>query len=361
MKNIFVSLAVLSIAVSCSKTPLSRTDNSEPKAPSAPQTAYHPKPIDPNRIVLVQTEEHKERIRIEEQARAYVAAKDFTHLEQMADRYRTSKECYPTGMWKLVSVYSGMAPDSSSPDKEWEACLATLRQWVQSDPESITARVGLADALVNYGWKARGSGLADTVTPQGWRLLKERLNEAIKVLEPTARMTHKCPHAWSVQLQAGLGLGVGKEDYITWFEKAISSNPDYTEYYCKMAMYLHPRWGGKPEAFVDFVKTTADKFGGEAGDVLYARMAWYAQGCGGNVFLETDLPWDRADRGFIAIENQFPDSLYVQNARAYIAVMGCEKTLAPRALVDGLEGRIDPGSWTSKENFIRLTRSLYPM
>jgi len=59
------------------------------------------------------------------------------------------------------------------------------------------------------------------------------------------------------------------------------------------------------------------------------------------------------------MEKRFPGSALVRNGRAYIAVIGCPKTLLPRRLVKELDGKIDLKTWSSKENFRRLTDSLF--
>jgi hypothetical protein len=312
-----------------------------------------------SKIVLIETMEHKERLKIEAEASAFFAAKDFTKIEDLVNKYRTSKECYPNGTWKLSSVYSGILPGDDKSDDEWQTNLTILRDWVQVRPDSVTARVALANALLSYGWKARGTGYAGSVTETGWKLFHERLIEAVQVLKQNEALSEKCPYSWTVLLTAAMGLGVEKSVYDSIFQKAIASEPDCSGYYSQMAYYLLPRWHGQPGDTAAFLKKAADQAGGDKGDLLYARVSWFIEGIESNVFEEDSFSWERADRGFQLLEKQFPDSLFVQNERAYIAVMGCDKTLAPRKLVDDLHGQIDPTAWTSKENFIRLTKDLY--
>jgi hypothetical protein len=358
MKRALVGFAIVTSLLNCARATPSGANDSGINVQR--QIAASPKPLDVSQITLVQTPEHMEKTNIRADARAYLAAKDFVKLEQLATKYRTSKSCYANGIWKLGSVYGGMVPGTEKPDAEWEASLAALREWTEARPDSITARVALANALVDYGWKARGTGWANTVTETGWKLFGERLTAAVQVLKQASTLSEKCPYWWDVMFTATRGLGVKKPDYEALFRQAISFEPNCTGYYGKMAVYLLPRWGGKPGDLAAFAQESADKLGGDEGDMLYARIIWSAQSSSGNVFREADLSWERADRGFQIIEKRFPDSPYVQNGRAYIAVLGCGKTLAPRRLVEDLHGKIDPATWTSKENFIKLTRNLYP-
>jgi hypothetical protein len=349
MKKIFVSLTILTALLGCSK-----------QSTQTSQTTSSLIPTNPAEITMIETAETKEWHKIEAESAGFFAAKDFGKLEDLANDYRTSKADIASGIWKLEAVYRGIVPDVNKSDGEWEQSFVTLHDWIQAKPDSITARVALADMLVDYGWKARGNGYANTVTESGQKLMEKRLIEAVQVLQKAEDLKQKCPFYWTVMMGAALGLGADHSQFETLFQKAIAYDPDFTGYYSAKAYYLTPRWYGQPGDMEAFLEKAADQVGGEDGDVLYARVAWYVQLLTGDVFDEHGLSWERTDRGFEIIEERYPDSPYVQNARAYMAVMGCEKTLAPRKLVTALHGQIDPKVWTSKENFIRLTKTLNP-
>jgi len=313
----------------------------------------------PAQLTLVETTENKERLEIRAKSLAVLNAQQYDELDTLARKYRSSKECYADGIWKLKEVYEGLVPDESESDARWERRLAAIRVWVKAKPESITARVALADVLISYAWKARGSGYANTVSQNGWNLFRERLKESVQVLNDSKNFKETCPRWWSNMLSASLGLGVERQTYEAVFKEAVKSEPANAGYYVQMAHYLLPRWHGKPNDISVFLKNAADQIGGDDGDTLYAQVSWYLQGIEGNVFDNCNLSWERADHGFQVLEKRFPNSPLVQNGRAYIAVIGCPKTLLPRRLVAGLMGNIDPKTWTSKENFRRLTDDLF--
>ncbi|MGD1088259.1 MAG: hypothetical protein ABR955_05985 [Verrucomicrobiota bacterium] len=313
-------------------------------------------PTSPSKIILIETTERKEKLQIEAESADLFATKDFSKLEELASKYRSSKECSAIGVWKLEWVYMGIIPNVTNSDDVWNNTLATLHEWIQTKPDSITARIALANTLLYYGWKARGTGYANTVTDKGWSLLGGRMNAAVQVLRDAQNLQEKCPYGFQVLLNAAFGLGVDKATYETLFEKAVASEADFAGYYFAEAYYLTPRWYGAPGEMAAFLKKSADQIGGEDGDMLYARIAWYVDLLTRDVFDDPTLSWPRVDRGFEVMEKRFPNSLYVQNGHAYMAVMGSDKMNAPRRLVGLLQGQIDPVEWTSKENFLRLTK-----
>lgn len=91
----------------------------------------------------------------------------FKQLDCLANRFRSSKERFPGGAWKLHVLYQGLDNPVQYPqyptEKDWNVLLRRLKQWVAVRPRSLTARVALASAYVDYAWHARGNGYVDTV------------------------------------------------------------------------------------------------------------------------------------------------------------------------------------------------------
>ena len=106
----------------------------------------------------------------------------FVELDCLADRARSGKERLPGGLWKIHLLYQGLRQPVPYPlhatQEDWTRLLQRLRRWEKARPESITARVALALAYLEYAHDARGSGYANTVSESGWKLFQERTAEA---------------------------------------------------------------------------------------------------------------------------------------------------------------------------------------
>lgn len=223
-------------------------------------------------IRVVQTAEAKEQAEIRRQALALLTNSDFDALEALAQTHRTSKEAFANGMWKLYYVYDGLAPSGGEP--VWQARLKQLQDWGGNKPDSVTARVALARFWAGYAWKARGSGAANSVTEEGWRLMGERLQKCVQVLREAGRMKERCPILWSSWHQFALGNEKDKDEYKKMFEQAIAEFPDYEPYYNNRAIFLLPRWYGEEGEWVRDLTIYADQVGGEKGDMIYAQVVW---------------------------------------------------------------------------------------
>jgi hypothetical protein len=303
-------------------------------------------------VTLVETDETKEINDISNQANVLLLAKDYDGLDAFARKLRDSKESYDAGAWKFCFVYCGLDLPEEASNADWTVRLTALQDWINARTNSITARVAMANDLVTFAWKARGDGFADTVTEEGWQLFNQRLNEAVKVLDTAKPLKEQCPYWWSVKLETDLGLSTDRPQYDATFEEATNAWPDYDPYYHHRAWYLMPRWYGTNGEWESDLEKSAGQKGGEAGDLLYARVVWcqHQTHSYSNIFKECNLSWPRVDKGFEIMERRFPNSLAVISEHAYLAVLARDATVA-RKEFDQLQGRLDTSVWTAPARF----------
>jgi len=350
MNNKIVCLLVSLFLLGCSKKTVTEINGMPQNQDIAASPAV------PFQITTIWPDiESIEKNDIQAQANALLKARDYDKLDDLAAKLRSSKGCYANGHSKLADVYAGLVPLDEAPDIEWENCITSLQNWIAARPDSITARVGLANVLVNYAWRARGSDYANTVTDEGWRLFGKRLNQAMGILNESENLKEQCPHYWPVKMRAAQGLQMGKDQFNEIFTQAIQNASDYELSYLQRAIYLMPRWfGGEGEMESDLEKS-ADRIGGEDGDMLYAQVVWsiHARASSPNVFRENHFSWPRVDRGFAVIEERFPDSLAARGERAYLAAYAgdAEKT---RKYLKETQGKADLAVWYYKEEYIRV-------
>lgn len=235
-----------------------------------------------------------------------------------------------------------------------------MQDWVAAKPDSITARVGLADVLVSFAWKARGGGWANTVTDESWRLFGDRLHQAMTVLNDAENLKAHCPYYWIVKMRAALGLQMNKDQFNDIFSEATNYESDYESAYRQRAVYLMPRWnGGEGELEADLEKS-ADQMGGDDGDMLYAQVVWgiHAYASSPNVFEENHFSWPRVDKGFAVIEKRFPDSLAAKSERAYLAAYA-DDAGKTREYLAQTQGKADLAIWYTKDNYLKVANWAY--
>jgi WD40 repeat protein len=102
-----------------------------------------------------------------------------------------------------------------------------------------------AEEHYRIGWAARGKGMADTVTPEGWKIFTERLQAARVLFLEAWQMHPEHPHAAKKLIPVIHNLGgVAGEDARFWFDEAVRAEFDYAPAYNQYLWSLLPRWGG---------------------------------------------------------------------------------------------------------------------
>ena len=311
---------------------------------------------------VVETPEAREQIDICHQSLTLFRNRDYDQLETLAARYRSTEEQYANGAWKLHSVYggleSGITNDSAA---GWEERNQQLRSWVAARPASVTARVALGNFLISYAWKARGSDWADKVKDTDWQVFFDRLQQADAVLQSAETLPDKCPCCLGFRLRAAMGLQTERPAYDLLFLHAIRSAPAYEPYYSSRAIFLLPRWYGTEGEWVKDLTASANRAGGEPGDMLYAQAVWgvHDYGSSENIFDENPaLSWERLDRGFGVILKYFPNSLAAISERAHLAALAGDKEKA-RACLAQTQGQVDLTIWGSQDDFDRFYHWAY--
>ncbi|HXF09237.1 MAG TPA: hypothetical protein VN625_00530, partial [Desulfuromonadaceae bacterium] len=301
----------------------------------------------PFKVAVVNGPDTQQKQAISAKARALFQEKNYDALEAMAAEYRKSKEGYADGMRKLDTVYGALNILETSTNERFLAQIIALKDWVKAKPASLTAKIALADVLIGYAWKARGSGTADTVTDENARRFSDRLQQANEILKDAKALDEKCPHYWRSLLTIDMGLGTARDQANADFRDATEFDPEYVCAYAARALFLLPRWYGQQGEWEKELATSADKLGGDKGDMLYAQVVWHlhrSHTFQPDIFSEHRISWPRIDKGFNVIVHQFPDSLAAKNEHAYLAAVA-DDPMAARKYFDQTQGKADLSVW----------------
>ena len=282
----------------------------------------------------------------------------FVELDCLADHARSGKERLPGGLWKIHALYQGLRQPVPYPvhatQEDWTHLLQRLHRWVKARPESITARVALALACLDYAHDARGSGYANTVSESGWKLFEERTAEARRILKEAWRLPSKCPE-WYVAMQmVSVNQGWSVTEARALFEEANKFEPEYYTYARDLAYYLLPKWSGDAGDTEKFLQEVADRIGADKGDILYFQVAaanYVICGCDGN----PELSWDRIKRGFEASEKHYGVSMQNLNRIAYLACyFGERDPIYADKILTRIGDQWDVETWERKEDFDKI-------
>ncbi|MGZ4854986.1 MAG: hypothetical protein ACXVKH_07195 [Candidatus Angelobacter sp.] len=319
------------------------------KTTARPRTA--PSAADLNAIadLLAERDETAYSTRV----RTQMEQENFLVLDNVAAAERAGKTRFPGGGWKLFTFYSAVESPKEKPpatEAEWADTLDRLKRWAAQRPESITAQVSLGYAYLNYAWQARGDGDAASITPEGKRLLNERVTLAeTELLGAEA----KCPEWYYVMLQLGRARGWEAEDLTAMLQKAIAFEPEFYYSYQEVARSLMPKWRGKDGDVERFAEESANKAGGKAGDILYWQVTQSLMGDRELGNIVQHLSWSRAMVGYQALVAQYGVTPVRQNQLAQMAARFGDYMVTDETLTQ-IGDHWDPGTWGTKEYFEKV-------
>ena len=246
----------------------------------------------------------------------------FEEIDRLAAEARTTKARFPGGFWKLAVIYFPLTEPlagNKASEAEWLQHKTLLEKWVKQRPNSVTPRVALGWFYNNYGWKARGSGFADTVSDEGWRLLAERENSGRKILEDAQSLPEKCPEWFRAMMSIAVAESWNSDQMNALFERAIAFEPDYFYYYQLRAESFLPKWGGQADDAARFAASMADRVGGKKGDMIYYFIGKRLNCACDNDRVLSGMSWPRLQRGYAAVEELYGTSITNTNAMAFMA------------------------------------------
>jgi len=287
--------------------------------------------------------------------RGYFQQENFDALETEASEARTSKERFSGGSWKITNFYAAVmardVPTQSPTDADWDSALKTLKAWATAKPNSAAARIALTNAYVGVGWKARGSGYADGVTREGWKMLHQQIGLAANALLDAAKIEERCPE-WYVAMQnVALAQQWDRSEMRALFDEAAAFEPEFYYFYQDYASYLEPRWSGAEGEAEAFAEESRLHVGGEQGDIIYFEIASYrtcwCDSDGGPI---VQMSWPQIKSGYEAIDRLYGPSNYKNNRFALMAYQFHDQ-MAARSALQAIENCKDPSVWGQGDLF----------
>jgi hypothetical protein len=274
----------------------------------------------------------------------------YSELDALAGRLRSQKLRFKGGAWQLNTFYKtiGFPGSLTATDAEWQSRIAKLEQWIKDSPASPTPRVALAHAYVRFAWKARGNGLANTVTQEGWALFRQRVQSARTVLEDAAKIGATDPQWYREMQTVALAQGWDRAQVDALASQALANEPGYYYFALAHANYLLPKWYGKPGESERYAEQVADQAGSDDGDATYFMIAAELNCC-----RRTQAPaltWSRVRQGFTALDHLYGSNNYERNVMAYLAVRAGDTQTAQQVFAR-IGDDWDESVWRSKALF----------
>jgi hypothetical protein len=293
------------------------------------------------------------RQKLIEDVRLLLHQEKYDELENLANTLRKTKARFPDGGWKIGSFYDAFA----NPYYGWDELFRNLNTWRTKYPNSLTARIALSESLHAYAWAARGSGYANTVGEQGWKLMRERIAKAYDLIkDDPVKPNVDCPYRYHLLLRTANAQAWDRNRYEALFQKAVSFEPSFWGYYTAKAYYLLPRWHGEEGEWQKFADKAEQTTSQRKGMGIYARIIidmWHMNEF--KAFKEPEISWRKTKNGFLDIQNKYPKSPYMLNWFCMMACIADDKETA-RSLFKKIGDNPYTEVWNGRSNYEKWKR-----
>jgi hypothetical protein len=172
-------------------------------------------------------------------------------------------------------------------------------------------------------WQARGSGLASTVTEEGWALYRERSAAAWELIMLAKQTSARLPTWYELAISIGMNAGIDDEVLAAIFNEGIQRFPGYYSIYFNYARQFAPRWGGDYETADEFITAQVAAKSNTEGEVLYPRLYWaidHYEGASLDFFEASRVSWPRMRTGYELLMKKYPNS---QRNQAHFLAYAC--------------------------------------
>ena len=253
---------------------------------------------------------------------------DFAALDDMAEGFLTGKERLVNGGWKINAFYDSFDLSDGVPTKIWERRLKALETWKTENPKSQFSRIALAAFYVDYAWRARGSGYANTVSDEGWRLMGERLGLAGETAEIAfSEVEVTDPSIYHVATRIALGAELPPSTFDGFVAASLDLEPDFHHTLTARAYSLLPRWHGEPGDWEYFAKFIADE-NKPYGKQQYARIVLNLFAFRRETIDFEAIDWELFKESVREIQKNFPDALGEISNAAFLATLAQDRPFA---------------------------------
>jgi hypothetical protein len=279
---------------------------------------------------------------IKSQAYQLLLKKDFAGLDALAASVKAKGYDIRQDDAEIDGFYAAFDVEYSDTEQAWQDRLQLLQDWLAANPDSLSAHIALARWWIDHGWRARGTGYAYSVSDIGEATFEACAKDAADTLNSVSPSTTiDDPVYYDTWITVCIAQGNPKDVMFGYLNKSIALAKNYVSSYRDACIYLLQRWYGERGETEQWMKTWADSFPGEPGDIFYAflvsgdaRYVW------GDAF-KLGADYNRAKNGLLKrLTENDPEWLLDENFLLHIAAAKGDKPTARKMLFD-LEGLVE--------------------
>ncbi|WP_411825246.1 hypothetical protein [Luteolibacter sp. AS25] len=262
----------------------------------------------------------KELNQIEAKTKKLFNAKDWAALDDYADTAHIKKQTLSNGLLLFDHIQAYLNPsyhlEDSDTDATWEKWYASYDEWEAASPNSLLIPTARILYWVNFAWKARGGGYANTVGADDWKLFSQRLDKAKTIFDQEIAPLNGKPYPNANIYSAAMSIALGQgwdiqKCYDELLTPSIAASPESTFIHGDITNFLQTKWHGAQGDDYRFYKTIPGRIGGELGKEMYARVLVFEKIHELTNYRPDLVDWELAKEGMIVAMQRYPESTHL--------------------------------------------------
>jgi WD40 repeat protein len=275
----------------------------------------------------------------------------FDELSAQFAEVRARKQILPTGEIELEVLYDVAMRTPFRGQGDLQKRFDFFKEWSAAKPDDAAPLVLLARLHVIWGWEARGSGFAGTVSEDGFRLFGERLSQGLTYALTAEKLKPADPELYKVLVDLAKWLAGKREHVDRWVETGRQIQPNYFPLYDATSEYLLPRWHGEPGDIEEFAEDLNTAIGGDDGLEAYARIALQTNMYDSKMLYTSDYDSRKIAAGAETMGRRYPQGSTVLNFLALLAWKEQNQPLARKYLERLKHVKVDLRQWGQQQRY----------
>jgi len=256
-------------------------------------------------------EEWKDKAKVEK----LMLASNYAALDKIAENLTKSQAASADGTWILDDFFTVVVGQNDFSSKrlsegDYTQRLYELKSWLKQT-KSATARVALANCLVQYSWFCRNYGWGDQPRSM-MKVYREQNLMARKVLNSDPSVGKLCPRAFRVYSKIYANIGYDNSDYMSMVDHCHQLWPNYHSIDLGASTLLGSSGSNS------WVEQRCNQVGGAKGDELFAQIMTYLNEHDDYTFDQS--AWPRVKAGYQQIFVDFPYSIEARRKYIYMCI-----------------------------------------
>ncbi len=195
---------------------------------------------------------------------------DFAWIEKQAEEARTSRLMFSFGHSRLEAIYRGI---DLGHNLDKEALKAVCDRYLLAYPNSLTARIIVGSFTIDDGYDYRGSEIAANVSEEQFEEFHTRLKLSRELLSDYVDRAEEDPYIAHIYIRSSPGSGMTADSLIKMAMVGLREDLLCLELIDSTVLFLQRRWTGEATAPARFAAQLEEKFPGDLGKALAARVA----------------------------------------------------------------------------------------